>query len=114
MALQVLQDAGFETAGLRSKSWEEFLKPDSAPIDLVITVCGVAEQSCPVFPGRPATAHWGFDDPSAGDAPDDFKMAAFRQTLIQIKHRIELFVSLPDASLERMALEQSARALAGQ
>jgi len=111
LAIQTLRDAGFDTADLRSKSWDEFLRADSPTIDLVITVCGNAEQACPVFPARPATAHWGYDDPSAGNAADDVKAVAFRTTLFQMRRRIEAFAALPDASLERMALEQSARAL---
>jgi hypothetical protein len=78
----------------------------------VITVCGNANEVCPVFPGGPATAHWGYDDPSAGEWPDEIKMVAFRTTLHQIKRRLEAFTSLPAASLEKMALEHSARALA--
>ena len=112
LALRTLTEAGIPTVGLRSKSWDEFLGPTAPPIDLVITVCGNANEVCPVFPGRPATAHWGYDDPSAGEWPDEIKMVAFRTTLHQIKRRLEAFTSLPAASLEKMALEQSARALA--
>jgi hypothetical protein len=65
-----------------------------------------------VFPGAPARAHWGYDDPSAGDAPDEVKLAAFRDTLHQLRRRIEAFVNLPDAALDRLSLEQSARRLA--
>lgn len=113
LALRTLAEAEIPTAGLRSKSWDEFLGPEAPHIDLVITVCGNANEVCPVFPGRPATAHWGYDDPSAGEWPDEIKMVAFRTTLHQIKRRLEAFTSLPAASLEKMALEQSARALAG-
>lgn len=112
LALHTLIDAGIDTTGLRSKSWDEFLGEHAPPIDLVITVCGNAGEICPVFPGAPATAHWGYDDPSAGDAPDEVKKVAFRTTLHQIRRRIEAFVNLPDAALERLALEQSARGLA--
>lgn len=114
LALQVLAEAGFPTDGLHSKGWDEFLREGGAAVDIVITVCDDAQESCPVFPGRPATAHWGYADPSAGDAPQELKLAAFRKTLIQMKHRIELLVSLPDAALERMAIEQSVRALASR
>lgn len=111
LALRTLSEAGIPTAGLRSKSWEEFLGPEAPHIDLVITVCGNANEVCPVFPGRPATAHWGYEDPSAGEWPDDIKMVSFRTTLHQIKRRLEAFTSLPAASLGKMTLEQSARAL---
>jgi protein-tyrosine-phosphatase len=112
LAIRLLQEEGFDTSTLRSKSWDEFLGPAAPRIDLVITVCGSANEVCPVFPGRPATAHWGYDDPSAGDAPDDVKLVAFRTTLYQVRRRMQAFVSLPTASLERMALEQAARRLA--
>ena len=106
------KEAGFATADLRSKSWDEFILPEAPVIDVVITVCGAAEETCPVFPGHPATAHWGFEDPSAGDATDVVKLAAFRTTLLQISQRIELLVSLPDAALQRLVLEQTVRNLA--
>lgn len=112
LALRTLSEAGIPTEGLRSKSWNEFLGPDAPHIDLVITVCGNANEVCPVFPGRPASAHWGYDDPSAGEWPDEIKMVSFRTTLHQIKRRLEAFISLPAASLEKLSLEQSARALA--
>ena len=112
LALRTLSEAGIPTEGLRSKSWDEFLGPDAPHIDLVITVCGNANEVCPVFPSRPASAHWGYDDPSAGEWPDEIKMVSFRTTLHQIKRRLEAFISLPAASLEKLSLEQSARALA--
>jgi protein-tyrosine-phosphatase len=96
LALRTLRDAGIDTTGLRSKSWDEFLGPQAPPIDLVITVCGNAGEICPVFPGAPARAHWGYDDPSAGEAPDEVKMVAFRSTLEQLRRRIEEFVNLPE------------------
>ena len=114
LALRTLREAGIDTTGLRSKSWDEFLAAGAPSIDLVITVCGNAGEICPVFPGHPATAHWGYEDPSAGDAPDEVKMAAFRSTLQQLRRRIEGFVSLPDAALGRPALEPSARRLAAE
>lgn len=112
LAIRTLSEAGFDTSHLRSKRWDEFLRPDSLPIDLVITVCGNAEQACPIFPGAPASAHWGYDDPSAGDAPDDAKLLAFRHTLQLIRQRIETFVALPEAALAPERLQQTARSLA--
>ncbi|MEY4762057.1 MAG: hypothetical protein RLZZ200_1913 [Pseudomonadota bacterium] len=113
LALSTLAEAGYDTLGLRSKSWDEFLRADSPPIDLVITVCGNAEQACPIFPGGPACAHWGYDDPSAGDAPDDLKAIAFRETLELMRQRIEAFVALPSLQCDpgRHELEQAARSL---
>ena len=112
LALQVLRDAGISTEGLRSKSWDEFASADSPRMDLIITVCdNAAGEACPVWPGHPATAHWGYADPSAGTAPDEVKREAFRQTMMQIRRRLELFVSLPSEKLEARALQGTARQL---
>jgi protein-tyrosine-phosphatase len=111
LALATLADADIPTAGLRSKSWNEFLGPDAPPVDLVITVCGNAEQNCPHFPDAVAQVHWGYEDPSAGDAADEIKAVAFRTTLYQMRRRLEAFTQLPDGALERMQLADSARRL---
>ena len=113
MALKTLESAGISIDGLRSKSWDEFAKPDSPHMDLVITVCdNAAGEVCPYWPGQPATAHWGYADPSAIDGSDAQKMEAFRHTLHAIKRRLELLTNLPAASVERLMLEKSARDLA--
>lgn len=113
MALKTLESAGISTDGLRSKSWDDFGKPDAPHMDLVITVCdNAAGEVCPFWPGQPATAHWGYADPSAIDGSDAQKMDAFRQTLHAIKRRLELLTNLPAASVERLMLEKSARDLA--
>jgi protein-tyrosine-phosphatase len=79
----------------------------------VITVCdNAAGEVCPYWPGQPATAHWGYPDPSATVGTDDQKLVAFVQTLHQIKHRLDIFVSLPVSSLSKMVLENTARDLA--
>ncbi len=114
LGLQVLQNAGISTAGLRSKSWDEFGKPDATHMDLVITVCdNAAGEVCPFWPGQPATAHWGYADPSEGDGDEAHKLEAFRRTLIQLRHRLELLINLPPDKLERARVQQSARDLAG-
>ena len=113
MALKTLESAGISIDGLRSKSWDEFAKPDSPHMDLVITVCdNAAGEVCPYWPGQPATAHWGYADPSAIDGSDAQKMEAFRHTLHAIKRRLELLTNLPAASVERLMLEKSARDIA--
>ena len=113
MALKTLASAGVSTDGLRSKTWDEFATPDAPHMDLVITVCdNAAGEACPFWPGQPATAHWGYADPSAIDGTDTQKMEAFRQTLHAIKRRLELLINLPAASVERLMLEKSARDLA--
>lgn len=113
LGLQVLQAAGISTEGLYSKSWDEFALPDAPHMDLIITVCdNAAGEVCPFWPGHPATAHWGYPDPSEGDAPEVEKREAFRKTMHAIKHRLELLCSLPKAKLEASMLQTSARQLA--
>ena len=112
-ALKTLAAWHAATDGYRSKDWDEFAKPDAPTLDFVFTVCdNAAGEVCPYWPGQPATAHWGYADPSETQGSEEEKLAAFAQTLHQIKHRLDIFTSLPNASLERMSLQQSARALA--
>lgn len=113
LGLQVLAHAGMSTEGLRSKSWDEFGAPGAPHMDLVITVCdNAAGEVCPYWPGQPATAHWGYADPSAGDDSETEKLEAFRQTLLALKRRLDLLVSLPDSKLEKAMLQSTARDLA--
>jgi len=112
LGLQVLQNAGISTEGLRSKSWDEFASPDAPQMDLIITVCdNAAGEVCPIWPGHPATAHWGYADPSEGDGTDEQKLEAFRQTLHAMKRRLELLVSLPEDKLAKAVLQTTARQL---
>ena len=112
LGLQVLQKAGLSTEGLRSKSWDEFATPDAPQMDLIITVCdNAAGEVCPIWPGHPATAHWGYADPSEGDGTDEQKLEAFRQTLHAMKRRLELLVSLPEDKLAKAVLQTTARQL---
>lgn len=113
MGLKMLREVGISTEGLSSKSWDDFALPNVPRMDLIITVCdNAAGEVCPFWPGQPATAHWSYPDPSAGDASDADKLIAFHQTLLAIKRRIELFISLPPEKLQTLALQSSARALA--
>jgi protein-tyrosine-phosphatase len=113
LGLEVLRHAGISTEGLHSKSWDAFASADAPQMDLIITVCdNAAGEACPVWPGHPATAHWSYADPSEGDASEVHKLEAFRQTLLAIKRRLELFISLPDDKLHAALLQTSARALA--
>ncbi len=113
LALQVLQMAGIATEGLRSKSWDEFATPDAPKMDLIITVCdNAAGEVCPVWPGHPATAHWGYADPSLVDGAQKHRLEAFRNTLHAMKRRLELLISLPPEKLERTVLQTNARQLA--
>jgi len=112
-AVEALNNAGVSTEGYYSKSWDEFAKPDAPQMDLVITVCdNAAGEVCPYWPGQPATAHWGYADPSEGDVSDDQKREAFKQTLHLIRKRLDIFVNLPQASLSKLSIEKVARDLA--
>ena len=113
LGLQVLQAAGIDTEGVRSKSWDEFAAADAPHMHLVITVCdNAAGEVCPYWPGQPATAHWGYADPSAMEGSDEQKLEAFRQTLHAIRRRLELLVNLPQGSVDKLMLETRARDLA--
>lgn len=113
LALRVLREAGIPTEGLASKSWDVFGTPEAPPMDLVITVCdNAAGEACPYWPGRPATAHWGYADPSAVEGDEAARLAAFHRTMIAIRQRLELLVNLPATALDRLVLQQSARGLA--
>ena len=106
-ALELLQQQGFGTEDLRSKSWDEFAVPGAPEIDFVFTVCdNAAGESCPVWPGRPATAHWGIPDPAAVEGNDATKRAAFRKAYDQLARRIQLFMSLPIEKLDKMTLKE--------
>ena len=112
LGLQVLYKAGISTEGLRSKSWDEFATPNAPQMDLIITVCdNAAGEVCPTWPGHPATAHWGYPDPSEGDGTEAEKLEAFRKSLHAMKRRLELLVSLPSAKLDQGVLQTSAREL---
>lgn len=112
LGLQVLRAAGIATDGLYSKSWDEFARPGAPAMDLIITVCdNAAGEVCPIWPGHPATAHWGYPDPSATTGAEAHQLEAFRQTLNAIHHRLELLVNLPPASLDKLALQSAARTL---
>ena len=113
LGLQVLKSAGIATEGLRSKSWDEFAAPGAPQMDLIITVCdNAAGEVCPIWPGHPATAHWGLPDPSEGNGDDAQKLTAFRGTLHALRRQLELLVNLPAEKLQRTLLQDSARALA--
>ena len=106
MALEVLRTRQYETSGLRSKSWDEFAKPGSPKLDFVFTVCDTAAgEVCPTWPGQPMTAHWGIEDPAAVSGPPDTQRRAFRKAFQELSRRIELFLALPLASIDRMSLK---------
>lgn len=105
MALSILQGMGFDTDGLRSKSWAEFSQPGAPEFDFIFTVCdNAAGETCPVWLGHPMTAHWGIEDPAAVEG--EGQREAFLQALRYLQNRISLFLALPHASIEEMALKQ--------
>jgi protein-tyrosine-phosphatase len=110
MTLQLLKELNYETSGLRSKSWDEFARAGSAPLDFVFTVCDkVAGEMCPVWPGQPITAHWGAEDPAAFVGSDEAKRRFFLRIYTELENRIKIFTSLPFDSLDRFALERRVR-----
>jgi arsenate reductase len=110
MALQLLNELNYETRRLRSKSWDEFARADSPPVDFVFTVCDkVAGEMCPVWPGQPITAHWGAIDPAAFEGTDEARRRFFLRIYTELENRIKIFTSLPFDSLDRFALERRVR-----
>lgn len=106
IALDVLRDHGISTEGLRSKSWEEFAVADAPRMDFIFTVCdNAAGEACPVWPGKPMTAHWGIEDPAAVEGPEFRKRAAFEEALRFMRNRVGAFINLPMASIDRLALQ---------
>ena len=106
--LDLLGRQGFETAGLRSKTWDEFATPDAPRMDLVFTVCdNAAGEVCPIWPGQPVTAHWSFPDPSSAQGTDAEKAAFTAGVFRQIERRIQAFAGLPIDSLDRPALKRA-------
>ena len=112
LALRLLHEQGFSTQGLRSKSWDEFAAPGAPAMDFVFTVCDLAAgEVCPVWPGHPVSAHWGIPDPAAADGSEADRMLAFRDAFRMLERRIKLFLALPLASLDRMALQRKVDAI---
>ena len=110
IALELLERLNMPTAGLRSKSWNEFEKPEAPKLDFVFTVCDkAAAEACPVWPGQPMTAHWGVADPAAVEGSDTDKWLAFRRAFRELESRIRIFTSLPIGSLDRVKLQERLR-----
>jgi len=104
--LDLLRKMHFDVTDLRSKSWLEFSQPDSPPLDFVFTVCdNAAGEACPYWPGQPMTAHWGVPDPAAATGTEAEIRLAFADTLRMLTNRINVFVSLPLAKLDRLSLQ---------
>ncbi len=105
-ALDLLRSLDIDTGFARSKSWEEFARPDAPNLDFVFTVCdNAAGEACPVWPGQPMTAHWGIPDPAAVQGTEAERHLAFAQAWRMLSNRISIFTSLPIATIDRMALQ---------
>ncbi len=111
----LLERLGHDLTGVRSKTWDEFALPDAPQMDFIFTVCdNAAGEVCPVWPGHPMTAHWGFPDPSSATGTDAEKAAFTADVYRQIQRRLQLFMSLPLASLDKMALKRKLAEMAQQ
>lgn len=109
MSVQVLREHfNIDASDARSKSWEEFMN-DETHFDFVVTVCDHARETCPVWPGQPVNAHWGSDDPAAFEGSEEDKERFFYQVAMQIKYRLELFLSLPLETLDKARLEEKTK-----
>jgi arsenate reductase len=105
-AIELLQQQGHSIEGLRSKSWDEFAAPGAPEIDFIFTVCdNAAGEACPIWPGKPATAHWGIPDPAHVEG-DEARRAAFKTAYAQLSRRIQLFMNLPIEKLDKLTLKE--------
>ena len=107
MTIQILRQTGYAVDELRSKGWDEFAVPGAPRMDFIITVCdSTAGEVCPVWPGQPMTAHWGFEDPSQVKGTEEERRHVFQRVFQQITARIQLFLSLPMEKLDALSLQQ--------
>lgn len=110
IAVQLLEKSRFPTDGLESKSWDVFAQADAPHMHFVITVCDqAAGEVCPMWPGQPMTAHWGFEDPVAVEGSEEVRIRAFQRAMYQISNRIAILLSLPMEKLDKIALQERVR-----
>lgn len=113
-AIEKVKETGYSLDNLRSKSWDEFATPAAPHMDFVITVCdNAAGEVCPIWPGHPASAHWGFEDPAAVEGTDEQKRAAFTKIFKQIVERMNSLLALPIEKLEQHAITREIKAIGG-
>ncbi|WP_233830032.1 arsenate reductase ArsC [Paraburkholderia sp. ZP32-5] len=111
-AIEQCSALGYDTTRMRSKSWDEFATPDAPQMDFVITVCDqAAGEVCPIWPGTPITAHWGFEDPAAFHGTDADKRKVFNRVYRQIRNRVSQFIALPLHELDHNAVQREMRAI---
>lgn len=110
ITIEVLARNGYPVADVRSKAWDEFARTGAPPIDFVITVCDAAAgETCPIFPGRPVTAHWGVPDPASVNGTEEEKRRAFVEALGTLRRRVQSLTSLPFDSVDKIALRDLVR-----
>jgi arsenate reductase len=110
IAIELARELGYPVERLRSKSWDEFAEPGAPVIDMVITVCdSAAAETCPIWPGHPATAHWGVEDPAAVEGDDVTRRRAFVAAMATLRRRVELLVALPLEKLDRLTTQARLR-----
>jgi arsenate reductase len=115
LALETLSRLHMPADGYRSKDWDEFARPGAPRLDFIFTVCdSAAGEACPIWPGHPATAHWGVADPSAVQGSREEQLKAFFDTAMILKRRIELLLALPLAALDRSATQAALRDIGQQ
>ena len=115
LSLEILEAVGLPTADLRSKDWDEFAKPGAPQMDFIFTVCdNAAGEVCPIWPGKPITAHWGVADPAAVEGTNEQKRAAFGDAATILRRRIELLVNLPIAKLDSLAIKSKLKVIGTQ
>jgi arsenate reductase len=106
LALDTMQRMGLPVDGLRSKSWEEFAQPGAPPLDVIVTVCdNAAGESCPVWPGKPITAHWGIEDPAAFQGTEEEQRQEFREVAGRLRQCIARFLNVPLATCDRRTIQ---------
>ncbi|WP_061286743.1 arsenate reductase ArsC [Herbaspirillum chlorophenolicum] len=112
LALEQIHATGYPLNDLRSKSWDEFAAPDAPKMDFIITVCdNAAGEVCPIWPGQPISAHWGFEDPATATGTDEQKRAVFSKVARQIMTRVNIFASLPFHTLEKTSIKREMDAI---
>jgi protein-tyrosine-phosphatase len=112
LALATLERLRMKTTGYRSKSWDEFVAPGAPTFDFIFTVCdNAAGETCPFWPGKPVSAHWGVPDPAAAEGSEEERLKAFKDAALTLRRRIELFLSLPLQRLDAMSLQRALRTI---
>ena len=106
-AKELVLEMGYDESKLRSKSWDEYALPTAPKMDFIVTVCdNAAGEVCPFWPGKPATAHWGFPDPSQVKGTDDDKRQAFKEVMVGLKKRLDILAAMPLEKLDSVSLKE--------